>query len=62
MDCVICKREVEAWPGGGGYGHNPAPWPLSPSSKDEDAFRCCNWCNENIVIPLRMRMAGALSC
>lgn len=60
--CIICLDPVEPWPGDAeakpvGYGHNPEPWPV-----DEDApwytQRACNWCNENIVLPVRFRRAG----
>lgn len=58
MKCVICNGEVEAWPGGHGFGNNPDPWPRSPRGGDipDEEFRCCKWCNENIVILMRLGM------
>ena len=58
--CVICTGPVEAWPGPAptkgerGYGNNPEPWP----SKPED--RACRWCNEHIVIPVRLRRVSVM--
>jgi len=75
--CAICRRPVEEWDGGGGYGHNPDPVggtsvlyaiksvldtdqahlvsDLVTTALDE---RACNWCNQTVVIPVRLRMAG----
>lgn len=52
--CVICLRACEPWPHiegqpPAGYGHNADPW---PGTEDD---RACNWCNDNIVIPVRIR-------
>lgn len=54
-ECVLCRHPVEAWPGtgNGGYGHNPDPFWRGPS----DSGRACNWCNEHLVIPARLRLA-----
>lgn len=52
-ECCICGSDCESWPGGSGYGNNPEPVPIRPDSSG----RCCRWCNEHIVIPLRLRMA-----
>ena len=43
MKCCICGREIE------GYGNNPHP----VYADDFDA-RCCDECNDNVVIPLRI--------
>ena len=48
VECCICGFEVEV------PAHNPEPVPIRPDSSG----RCCGWCNANIVIPLRLRMAG----
>ena len=53
VKCCICGAEVEPWPGDTvsglpfGYGHNPAPV--------KDDGRACNWCNANVIIPVRLR-------
>jgi hypothetical protein len=61
MKCVICHGEVEEWPGGGGFGNNPDPWPRDDMLRErirmnvgDDNFRCCRWCNQNIIVPLRL--------
>jgi hypothetical protein len=55
--CIICGNQVEAWPGGGGYGHNPDPVAMR-FNKDGSA-KACNWCNEHVVIPVRLRAVQA---
>jgi hypothetical protein len=40
--CVLCGWPID------GYGANPAP--LADG-------RCCEWCDQHIVIPLRIRIA-----
>ena len=57
--CVICGKPTEAWPGGDGYGNNPEPWPTDTTARllteqAPDRYRCCNTCNTNSVIPLRI--------
>lgn len=50
MNCVLCGQVIK------GYGHNP-----EPVAAFEDG-RCCDDCNNNVVIPTRiqdMRDAGA---
>lgn len=59
MDCIICGGPVEEWPGGNGYGSNPDPWPSLTAArvlreKADDEYRCCQTCNANVVIPLRL--------
>mgnify|MGYP007112574358 CR=1 FL=1 len=44
--CCICGNEFE------GYGNNPAP------VCDEPGMRCCDCCNEEVVIPERVTPAG----
>jgi len=39
--CCLCGAELD------GFGNNP--WPLAAS----DA-RCCDWCNDTVVIPERI--------
>ena len=51
--CSICGGPVEPWPGGKGYGHNP--WPARPNIED----RCCDWCNNAVVIPVRLKRGFA---
>lgn len=59
MECSICHGPVEPWPGTKddgepfGYGNNPMP---VASLDVED--RCCRWCNEHVVIPIRLRQVG----
>lgn len=43
MNCCICKKEIN------GSGNNP--WPL----KYKDNERCCDMCNSELVIPLRLK-------
>lgn len=40
--CSICNASFE------GYGHNPAP------IGDANADRCCDMCNDLVVIPARI--------
>lgn len=40
IDCAGCGKPCEAWPSGGGYGHNGAPF---------IAGRVCNDCNGDVV-------------
>ena len=48
MRCCLCGDDIEEWPGGGSYGHNPDPL------GDDD--RCCDTCNGTKVLPARLRM------
>lgn len=48
--CCICNGIVEPWPGGYGWGHNPEP------VKSSDDGRACNWCNNNVILAVRIRM------
>lgn len=47
MICCICKQEIKD-----GYGHNPAPIPTEWKEQ-----RCCDICNELLVIPARLELA-----
>ena len=40
-DCAACGKPCEAWPTGGGYGHNGAPF--------YEEGRVCNACNGEVV-------------
>ena len=44
MKCCICNKEIEDK-----WGNNP--YPVSKNQKD----RCCNKCNETVVIPERIK-------
>lgn len=50
MNCDVCGLEIEAETSGWDKGHNPAPLLKTYGA------RCCNWCNENLVTPLRIRL------
>lgn len=43
MICCICKQKIE------GHGHNPDPFPTEWKEQ-----RCCDICNELLVIPARL--------
>lgn len=43
--CSICDGPQDPWPGGYGYGNNA--WPINNG-------RCCNACNDLMVIPARL--------
>lgn len=47
MICCICKQEIKD-----GHGHNPAPFPVEWPEQ-----RCCDICNELLVIPARLELA-----
>jgi len=49
LKCAICSREIEARPGGWSHGNNA--WPAADG-------RCCEWCNWNVVLPLRIKRAN----
>ena len=40
--CTICRRDYDE------YGHEA--WPINGG-------RCCNYCNDTVVIPARIRLA-----
>ena len=42
LNCCICGREIV------GMGNNPSPV--------KDSGRCCNECNQLVVIPARIEM------
>ena len=44
MKCYICGKEFE------GFGNNPYPLAAEPES------RCCDECNEVVVMPIRLRI------
>lgn len=47
--CCLCGVKLQPWhPGATGYGHNPDP--LSEHPDD----RCCDACNDELVIPARL--------
>ena len=54
LECPICKGRMTYWhPGSKGYGNNARPL---------NDGRCCDWCNEYLVIPARlMRHANSRS-
>ena len=45
MKCCLCGKEISST-----YGNNP--WPLC--YRDDNASRCCNTCNEDLVIKARI--------
>lgn len=45
MKCCICGKEIKD-----NWGNNP--YPVSKNQED----RCCNECNETVVIPERVRI------
>lgn len=51
IDCAGCGEPCEAWPAGGGYGHNPAPF--------LDEGRVCDWCNHHILMGRLIMTQGA---
>lgn len=51
MKCCLCGKEFE------GYGNNPSPIEVYYSSIGESG-RCCDECNSNIVIPIRISEMG----
>jgi hypothetical protein len=48
--CSLCNSLIEVEVNGWGNGHNP--WPLRRNEED----RCCQTCNDTLVIPMRMKM------
>ena len=48
MDCSICKDKINDK-----YGHNAEPI---------NNGRCCNICNQTIVIPRRMKLQFESEC
>ena len=50
MKCSICKDKIETETISGWTGvHNP--WPI------QDKGRCCNDCNNELIVPARLIMA-----
>lgn len=47
MKCSICFNEIEKQPSGWDGGHNAEP---------VNDGRCCDVCNDNVVIPARLTM------
>jgi hypothetical protein len=42
-----------------GYGNNPAPWPnakVAAILMERDDYRCCNDCNSEVVVPMRLHL------
>ena len=52
--CCLCDKKIK----NDKYGHNPEPCPLTARAKENGRDRCCNQCNMNKVIPMRMACAG----
>jgi hypothetical protein len=55
MKCCLCKGEIEATLDKNGniigtFGHNPEPLVY----EDADSNRCCDKCNREKVIPVRI--------
>ena len=51
--CVICGCEYK------GFGNNPYPIREEPEKEEDfETGMCCDWCNINLVIPLRSRMVS----
>ncbi len=46
MDCCICQDKIGIEVGGWAKGHNASPI--------VEGGRCCEACNSNLVIPVRM--------
>lgn len=44
INCCLCGKECE-----NEYGNNP-----EPLMRNSDTTRCCNECNNNMVIPARL--------
>ena len=49
MKCSLCSLDIEVTKSGWDKGNNPQPI-------REPSARCCDWCDKNLVIPLRIRM------
>lgn len=49
--CSLCNSLIEVEVSGWDKGHNP--WPLRRNETD----RCCQTCNDTVVLPARIRMA-----
>lgn len=56
--CILCQHPVEPWPGGDGFGNNPDPLRSVEDNDRDSEGRACRWCNENIIIPVRLRRTG----
>lgn len=53
--CCICGKEFED------YGNNPEPaFPSDDGAGNEN--RCCDVCNEEVVIPARIEAMRRTSC
>ena len=53
MKCCVCTQDIDVEEDVKGkivwdQGHSPDPV--------RDEGRCCTWCNNNLVVPLRIRM------
>lgn len=49
MKCSLCSLDIEVTKSGWDQGNNPQPL-------REPSARCCDWCNTNLVLPLRIHM------
>lgn len=47
MICCICKQKIE------GQGYDPHPFPTEWKEQ-----RCCDICNELLVVPARLKLAS----
>ena len=52
--CSLCNSLIEVEVSGWNKGHNP--WPLRRNETD----RCCQTCNDTVVMPARLRLAVAV--
>ena len=47
MECSICGHPIESKDG----------WDQGNNAEPIKEGRCCDWCNDSLVIPLRLRMS-----
>jgi len=52
MKCSICNLEIEAKKDKNGK----VIWDKGNNAQPINDGRCCDWCNENLVSPLRIRL------
>ena len=53
IKCNLCGSMIE--PDGFGWDRGHNPWPLRMNEDD----RCCQTCNDTVVVPTRIRMLSA---
>ena len=51
--CCICEKEFHS------FGNNPEPVMPIVNNNGERNY-CCDWCNQFIVVPARVRMLEAI--